>query len=309
MARWRAAGNLLYFEKAKRLADPKRPRRSNADVTIPIAPGTPENTIKKGTLDKSKWYNKVENKHDPIGEIPDNMLDFQLMRHRLSPDVARTKALPPGVELDHQVIPQRVFYDLCMRGLVKDDTLVDISRKWIPADQFDDWLAKMTGDEAYLRAIRLRDGLNHRLRQASGLNLFAKDRTIHAVDDAYAKASGVSFMISRLRDSTYIRDMAGVPAGTLQYIIRQIDPKAEAPLEQFLRWTINQEISCRNLLMDDLPGGAIPRDFRAGLEDYLKALRTDPDPKIKDVGRRLPTEERQQQLIRFETWNRSMNGL
>ncbi len=321
-ARWRLSGNAMYFEAIRRAADPKRKRmtRSMAGANIPVSKTIADADVKMGDLKKGGWYGKVNNHYDPLGEIPDELLEYQLRRHRLSPNVARPNNMPPLTQFDHAEMPQRVFYELCMRGLVRDETLVQITRRSIPADEFDDWLTKMSTNDEWKRATTIRNELNARLGQASGTRLQVAHQRIHAQQDAYAKFSGVKFLVTRLKDTTFMRDMANVPMDTIDFLIRHLDDTPMPPpgsmktstrpkIDGVLRWTLEQEIGSRNVLRGDVPNyeklAAIPRDWKAGAH-YLEALRENPDVVIRDVGRRLPTEEKALRLMRSETWSRNM---
>ncbi len=305
LTRWRMAGNALYFEQLKRMRNPGRKGNSTLaqKSSFPVSATSSDAEIRKATFKAEHWY-KVDNHFDPIGEMPDDLLKLQLRRVHLSPNTSKPNILPALVEFSHDLAPQRVCYDLGMRGLIDDNTIVEITKRRVTAAEFPDWLDKYLTDENFIRAEKIRNGLNTRLGQSSGVHVSAKYRRIHAQEDFHAAFHGVDKRLTTLSDTTFMREMSGVSTDTLEFFAENLGPIKSAPLDPALRWTINQEIRARNLFKDDIPGPDIPRDWRRHTDDELQRLAKDPDSEIHDWGRWQPTPEEADQLQRTEIYAR-----
>ena len=305
LTRWRMAGNALYFEQLKRMKNSSRKGNSTLaqKSSFTVSASSSDAEIRKASFKQEHWYT-VENHFDPIGEMPDDILKLQLRRIHLSPNTPKSNILPRLVEFSHDLAPQRVCYDLGMRGLIDDDTIVEISKRRVTAAEFPDWLNKYLTDETFIRAEKIRNGLAARLGQSSGVHVSAKYRRIHAQEDFHAAYHGVDKRLTTLSDTTFMREMSGVPTDTLEFIAENLGPMKSAPLDPALRWTINQEIRARNLFKDDIPGAEIPKDWKRYTDDQLERLAKDPDSEIHDWGRWQPTPEEADELLRTEIYTR-----
>lgn len=238
--------NIYHFASARRTAQPWRRVAGAAPPQVQELMRRLRSGEKPTRKELLPFWEDSVDLFDPVGNLPDWQIDYQLARLNAYPRGLKL-VQPPGVELDHKVAPQRA-YDDALAALVAPDTQAVLSTSQIKAAERQAFEARV---RAHRESIDIANMLIYRLRQSSGAHLQPKSSVMHAIDDAIAGREGIDSRHTALVDPTFWRQLSGVDVETIQWLGELASrPGVATDDMKALRWFINQERSGRGLDVD-----------------------------------------------------------